>query len=566
MRKQEVQVKKKHMKRSISRKTLIGIIFSALLLSGTAIFIGYQVYASAMDRHYTENTVNLAKTAAGLLDPESLAKCTGEVREIYRTLTPEEKADKDAAYLAKYSALEQDEDWQFMRSQLQTISRENSLKSIMVVNVERAEHTVVYVLDSDVSETYCAPGTLDDSMTDEELENFAQSHAVISNTEEFGWLSSGAAPIVSPDGNVDSMVIIDISMNDVMRDRHMFLVNFIILQLLISAFLAVIITWGTRKWIVSPINKMARAAEGYIEEQSQEEEGKTAPTEHFANLNIKTGDELENLSVVMGEMETSLGKYIENLTRVTAEKERIGAELNIATQIQADMLPRVFPPFPNRHEFDIYATMDPAKEVGGDFYDFFLIDEDHLGLVMADVSGKGVPAALFMVIAKTLIKDRALMGGSPAEVLQYVNEQLCEGNDAEMFVTVWFAILDVKTGKGMAANAGHEHPAVRHADSSFELVVYRHSPAVATIPGMRFREHEFELRHGDTLFVYTDGVTEATDVHNELFGTDRMLAGLNRKPDADMKELLANVREDIDAFVGEAPQFDDITMLGLHFN
>jgi sigma-B regulation protein RsbU (phosphoserine phosphatase) len=209
--------------------------------------------------------------------------------------------------------------------------------------------------------------------------------------------------------------------------------------------------------------------------------------------------------------------------------------------------------------------MDPAKEVGGDFYDFFLIDGEHLGLVMADVSGKGVPAALFMVIAKTLIKNRAQMGGGPAETLRYVNDQLCEGNDAELFVTVWFAILDLQTGRGVAANAGHEHPVLRRENGKFELVLYRHSPAVATLAGMKFREHEFEMHPGDTLFVYTDGVPEATNAGNELFGTDRMLDALNREADAAPETLLRNVRKDLDDFVGDAPQFDDITMLGLHY-
>lgn len=162
---------------------------------------------------------------------------------------------------------------------------------------------------------------------------------------------------------------------------------------------------------------------------------------------------------------------------------------------------------------------------------------------MADVSGKGVPAALFMVIAKTLIKNRAQMGGKPAEVLQFVNEQLCEGNDAELFVTVWFAILEISTGKGIAANAGHEHPAIRRAGGEFELVIYRHSPAVATMKGMRFREYEFELHPGDNLFVYTDGVPEATDAHNELFGTERMLEALNEDPKAKPEELLYSVQK-----------------------
>ena len=229
------------------------------------------------------------------------------------------------------------------------------------------------------------------------------------------------------------------------------------------------------------------------------------------------------------------------------------------------MLPRIFPPFPDRKEFDIYATMDPAKEVGGDFYDFFLIDDDHLGLVMADVSGKGVPASLFMVIAKTLIKNRALLGGSPSEVLAYANDQLCEGNEAELFVTVWFAILQISTGKGVVANAGHEHPAICRAGGDYELVIYNHAPAVAAMEGIRFSQHEFEMHPGDSLYVYTDGVPEATNVEEELFGTDRMLESLNRNKNADQKIILEEMKKDMDAFVGTADQFDDITMLGFKY-
>ena len=280
---------------------------------------------------------------------------------------------------------------------------------------------------------------------------------------------------------------------------------------------------------------------------------------------IRSNDEIGDLAEHFNAMSASLKKYITDLTQVTAEKERIGAELNVATQIQADMLPRIFPAFPERKDFDIFATMTPAKEVGGDFYDFFLLDENHLGLVMADVSGKGVPAALFMVIAKTLIKNRAQMGGGPAEVLNYVNNQLCEGNEAELFVTVWFAILDLTTGKGMAANAGHEHPVIRRANGRYELVEYRHSPAVATMEGLRFREHAFELHPGDSMFVYTDGVPEATNANNELFGTDRMLEALNQNPEADPYEILNNVQREVSRFVGDAPQFDDITMLGIRY-
>ena len=279
----------------------------------------------------------------------------------------------------------------------------------------------------------------------------------------------------------------------------------------------------------------------------------------------RTKDEIEVLAEAFTTLSERTREYIEQITHITAEKERIGAELELATKIQADMLPNIFPAFPTRPEFDIYASMTPAKEVGGDFYDFFLIDDDHLGMVMADVSGKGVPAALFMVIAKTLLKYRSQMGGTPAGILEVVNNQLCEGNDADLFVTVWLAILEISTGKVIEANAGHEHPALCRNGQKWELVIYDHSPALAVMEDMEFEEREFYLKPGDSLYVYTDGVAEATNAENELYGNDRMVDALNQSPDAKPKEISANVDADVQKFVGEAPQFDDLTMLCLKY-
>ena len=254
-------------------------------------------------------------------------------------------------------------------------------------------------------------------------------------------------------------------------------------------------------------------------------------------------------------------RALEEKHREEAKRERIENELQLATNIQTSTLPHTFPAFPMCTEFDIYASMDPAKEVGGDFYDFFLIDDDHIGLVMADVSGKGVPAALFMMTARVLIKAHLQNGESPAKALGNANDQLCEGNEAELFVTVWAAVIEISTGRGVAANAGHEHPALRRAGGEYELQIYRHSPAVATMEGIPFKEHSFELNPGDSLFVYTDGVPEATSAEDELFGTDRMIEALNRDPDAAPELILKNVRAGVDGFVREAEQFDDLTML-----
>ncbi len=547
---------------SISQKMLIFILITALMLSGTSLLIGYRVYANTMNQHYLENTVNIAKTAVAILDQAAVEHCSSEVFSIYRTLTREELADENEAYLEKFSYLEDEKDWKSLRKTLQSIGRENDLSSILIVALDQETRDVIYVVDSDETATYCPPGLVDSTVTEEEIHSFMNSEAVITNTDEYGWLSSSATPIYGTDGKLIGFMIVELSMNDVMRDRHIFLRNFCILLLLVTAALSALMTWIIRRTMVTPINRLAKAAADYSNDQATGSADAAVQRNHFTELKIHTHDELENLSIVMGEMEKQLGEYIDNLTKVTAEKERIGAELNIAAQIQADMLPRLFPAFPEREEFDLYATMTPAKEVGGDFYDFFLIDEDHIALVMADVSGKGVPAALFMVIARTLIKNQAQVSDySPAKVLMTVNEQLCEGNEAELFVTVWLAIIEISTGKGLAANAGHEHPVIRRAGGQHELVVYRHSPAVAVMEGIRFNEHPFELHPGDSLFVYTDGVPEAANSDNEFFGTDRMLEALNRNPDGSPKELLSAVRASIDSFVGEAPQFDDITMM-----
>ena len=209
--------------------------------------------------------------------------------------------------------------------------------------------------------------------------------------------------------------------------------------------------------------------------------------------------------------------------------------------------------------------MDPAKEVGGDFYDFFLIDESHLALAIADVSGKGVPAALFMMISKILVQNAAMAALSPAEVLRAVNNQICANNREEMFITVWFGILDTATGKITAANAGHEYPALMTSGGAFELLKDKHGFVIGGMEDIRYRDYELSLTPGSKLFLYTDGVPEATNAENELFGTDRMLRALNEQPSAPPEKILKNVRRAVDGFVKDAEQFDDLTMLCVEY-
>ncbi len=279
----------------------------------------------------------------------------------------------------------------------------------------------------------------------------------------------------------------------------------------------------------------------------------------------RTNDEIEILAESFCELSKQTKKYINDITEITKEKERISTEMKLANRIQHNSIPHVFPPFPDYDEFEIYASMDPAREVGGDFYDYFLIDDDHLCLVISDVSGKGVPGALFMMISKVILQNLAMLGKGPAEILAKANEAICANNNEEMFVTVWIGILEISTGKIIAANAGHEYPAIMK-DGKFSLLKDKHGFVIGGMEGMMYRDYEITLEPGDKLFVYTDGVPESTNAENEMFGTDRMIDVLNEDPQADPEKILRHMSTAIDNFVLEAEQFDDITMMCITYN
>ena len=531
-------MKKEIIQFPLSRKIALMATALALFVSLIVILFNYQYYRAEMFEHYERDARNVCVIAAGRIDPDRVAH--------YLAV-----GEKDEAYDRTYRII-------------CDIQQNNEVKYIYAFKPE--PDGVRYFLDTDQTETgyqLGQKGSYDEDDFQDSIEKMLRGEEIkpIVSNGKYGWLMSVLYPLKDSAGELACYVVADIEMEEVLAELRSFANRMFLLMAIITVVLALIDYLITKKTIADPITEISDAAGRLVEERSKTNTG----TAIFEKLTIRSRDEIGALYKSLNHMEKDMNTYVRDLVHVTAEKERIGAELSIATQIQADMLPRVFPPFPERTDFDIYATMTPAKEVGGDFYDFFLIDEDHLGLVMADVSGKGVPAALFMVIAKTLIKDRAMMGGSPAEILQHVNEQLCQGNEAELFVTVWLAIVELSTGMGLAANAGHEHPAICRRDGQYELVIYRHSLAVAAMEGIRFKEHSFELKPGDRLFVYTDGVTEATNGRNELFGTDRMLAALNIRPDAEPSMLLRNVKAEIDGFVGSAPQFDDMTMMCLHY-
>lgn len=464
------------------------------------------------------------------------------------------------------SGKEPDKQYERMTDSLYHLYHNSNIAGIYVCVPNKEEMTLVNIYDTRIEDAenpeIYALGVADrivgnPSAVIETFETGIRPNDYFIRKSVFGYNTSAVLPIKnSSRGEIVALLFVDIPVLNIEQNLRTYLISTVAITVLIVAASITLIQMMLQKLVVKPLKTIISEAAEFIRSENviSKKLGR-----------IRTNDEIETLAESILQMEKDINNYIDNLTAVTAEKERIGAELTVATQIQASMLPCIFPAFPEREEFDIYASMTPAKEVGGDFYDFFLVDDDHLALVIADVSGKGVPAALFMVISKTLLKNQALIGHSPREILEKVNNQLCENNEAEMFVTVWLGILEISTGKLTCANAGHEYPAIKRATGAFELYKDKHGFVLAGMENVKYHEYEIELNKGDMLFVYTDGVAEATDINNTLYDINRMITALNKNTNAKPEQLINNVLEDINAFVGEAEQFDDITMLAVTY-
>ena len=522
-------------------KSLIRPIFNAvigliMLLSAAIGTVGYFEFAGALKQQYMEIANGIAEYAALSMDPETLEQ-----------------------YLETKTA---DEAYNSTREQLQHTADAEDCSVIYVakVHTDTKEREYIYNVVSKASGFSPYEIGFRDTVNDEFLKVYDSILKGETQLHNFMYSRKGYTTSVYPVEDADSGVVAIVgvvkNMDLLTSAKNSYICQIILIEALIAILSGVVWVVYMRRRIVVPVQQLSEAALNMVEHL---EDGNSP------ELVVKHEDELRELADSFATMYREVGAYIAKLETVTAEKERIGAELDVAAKIQSSMLPCVFPAFPNRNEFDIYATMDPAKEVGGDFYDFFMVDADHLAFVVADVSGKGVPAALFMVIGKTLIKDHTGLHDDLGEVFTEVNNILCASNSEEMFITAFEGVLNLKTGELRYVNAGHEIPFLCRKGGVFEPFKVRAGFVLAGMQGIRYRAGSIQLEPGDKVFQYSDGIPEAINSEKAPYGMKRLESVLAKNSEKAPSELLPLVKADVDAFVGDADQFDDITMLCVEF-
>ncbi|MBQ7718616.1 MAG: SpoIIE family protein phosphatase [Clostridia bacterium] len=534
----------KKIQSSLSFNIISSVVLLLLIFSFIVSIIGYIRFTESLTTEYNDSAFRTAETAAALINTDRI--------EEYLEIGGD------------------DDEYRLSLERLNTLCNKQNVSIIYTIAVDTTDYghfkSVFNSVNDNSGYTPWEVGHLRETTNDEYkkiykemYENGLQRGTVIRDKNLNGTFPhiTSLIPLKGSDGKVKAILCVQRPMEQLMTGIRAYLRSVSITMIILAVLASVTAAIYLRRHFVTPVKKISAEAERFASENLIADEN--------ALKDISKINEISVLASSIEKMEADTVRHIDNITAITADKERMGTELSIATKIQEGSIPSVFPPYPDRKEFDIYASMTPAKEVGGDFYDFFLIDDDHLALVMADVSGKGVPAALFMMVTKILISEIAKTGVSTNEVLSVVNKRICEHNKAGMFVTVWLGILEISTGILRASNAGHEYPVIKRADGKFELFKDKHGFVVGGMEGIKYKEYELKLSKGDSIFLYTDGVTEATNANSELFGNDRLVSALNENGNCTPEELLGCVKNSIDKFVGEAPQFDDITMMSLQY-
>ncbi len=539
-KKNSVKFAKKSAKSNISFIIILGIILMLVLFGTMAQLLGYVQFSDEFAQEYTENAFRIANAAESYIIPDYLDEYL-------------EKHGNSSLYRQTYQ-------------DLTNLCNKVNARFIYVIQPDETYDNITFVFNAVNDDSgfepyeigYVRPTTNDDYKLKYQLlyEGLSDKAYVL---RDRGFIETDShitamIPLKDNLGKVRGILCVQRQMDALTKARFSYMIKMFVVLLSLIIMATFLYDLFLKRYLIKPLRKITKETTRFASSQCKAESKLTDK--------INSNNEIGQLAASVDKMESETLTYIDNLTRVTAESQRIGTELAVAAGIQQGMLDAVAP---DRDDVSIYATMSPAKEVGGDFYDYFMIDDDHMGIVIADVSGKGVPASLFMAITKMMINDRTMIHKSPAKILEATNERICKNNKLDMFITVWLGILELSTGKILAANAGHEYPAVYRNGKGFELLKDKHGFVVGGMSGVHYKDYELPLKPGEALFLYTDGVPEATSADNELFGVERMTKALNVDPEGTPEEILANVQDAVDKFVDKAPQFDDLTMLCVRY-
>ncbi|MBQ6653939.1 MAG: SpoIIE family protein phosphatase [Erysipelotrichaceae bacterium] len=552
--------------KSLKRKIFNGTVQISIIVMLIVGLLNYMQISSSIRTLYFDTVERNAATMAILMDSEDVVFLRENVLKTMAESGPRDP-ENDA-----YAYIQETEQYKRVVELLNRVCAEERSSFMTLVIADNENMRFIYLADADAfglsSNHVSFPGDVY-AMSEAEKASLEENEtflpAYFYEYEERGHtviLYSAGRAVLAFDGfSVLAYAIADLRAENIAKRIWPVILGNLAIMAGTILFLAIAVVIMGNLHVIEPLNKLSKAARQFITDRKNSKHNEVA---YFKALGIKTQDELEQLARSMSTMEKDLNNYETEIVALTKDKERIRTELSLARNIQHDTLPTTFPPFPERKDIDIYAIIDPAREVGGDFYDLFLIDENHLALVVADVSGKGIPAALFMMVSKILINTTCRASLSPAEVLSRVNQLLCENNKEEMFVTVWLAIVDLSSGEVRYANAGHENPLIcRNGEWSY--ITTRHGLVLSALEGMQYTDYTLQLNDGDWLFQYSDGIPEAANVNNELFGDERLLESCRKAAMDSTAGFLRSIQNDIDEFVGEAEQFDDITMLAYRF-
>lgn len=525
---------------SLKTKFASASLILALVLSLVIVLISYFSYRDSMFKRYEENITALVKTASVYVPVD-------KVNQYYETGQP-------------------DADYELLIREFQIIQEQNQLEYLYAyVPTEKglkvfgqgtkpgmAGH---FELGDFLGTEYFPQADIDAAnrlFTDPEAPKI-----VITNESEFGYLITAFNVLKDAQGNPVLVIGADMSMRDINSTLSNYIILVSSIAVLILILFITIYLLFLNKSIIDPLQVIVDNATDFVNTNIDDNLNEIVAL----NIEVNTGDEIEILAEAFNKMTSDIIRYIKELTSVTSERERIETELRIATLIQEGMLPRNFE-YPDRHEFTLYASMRAAKDVGGDFYDFFFVDDDHFCITIGDVSGKGVPAALFMAMAKATVKDLVLRRLPVDEVMTEANVTLCNNNEQGMFVTLLIAIINVKTGVFQWCDAGHDPAIIWKKDGQVEMLTGKKGFVCAGIETAKYKMNESKIEKGDVIYLYTDGIPEANNTKKEFYGLERLQTLVAAKKEHDIKALCADILADVDQFADREPQFDDITMLG----